>query len=146
MIVFRAREVSALIRGDAERFVRDMGGDLLSTLVFATPVGNPTLWQNPNSAPPGYVGGHARRNWQVGLNNATPRGERPGEDKSGQPTIAEGRAKMKGFKLGGSIVIANNAPYMGRLNDGYSTQAPRLFVERAISRVVRTARLRARRK
>ena len=39
--------------------------DLLGELVSASPVGQPSLWKNPDSAPSGYTGGQLRRNWTI---------------------------------------------------------------------------------
>jgi hypothetical protein len=38
----------------------------------------------------------------------------------------------------GEIYIVNNVPYIGRLNNGYSKQAPSGFVEKAISQAIQT--------
>ena len=67
------------IVGQLERELREDFGEtafaILRNLIFASPVGDPTLWQQP-SAPPGYVGGHFRRNWIVSIGgfNDTVRG------------------------------------------------------------------------
>ena len=39
--------------------------------------------------------------------------------------------------LGDDAVIENAVPYIGRLNDGHSKQAPKLFIEAEIKRVTR---------
>lgn len=36
-----------------------------SRLQDVSPVGNPELWENPKSAPKGYVGGQFRRSWTI---------------------------------------------------------------------------------
>jgi len=128
-----------------ERIDEEIGEDIqrvavaiLSSVVVATPVGNPTLWQNPTSAPEGYVGGHARRNWQVSL-GATIQGVRgvegrgPGKNAASQESLAAGRAQIERVKPSTRrIVIQNNVPYIGLLNDGHSTQAPTSFIETAV--------------
>lgn len=112
---------------------------ILSTVTLATPVGNPTLWQNPSSAPPGYVGGRARGNWQVGI-SAEEAGETGEIDGSGANTISKGRSRLAGYRLGeGKIIVNNNVPYIGPLNDGSSTQAPVGFVEKAVQAAVNQA-------
>lgn len=65
-----------------------------------TPVGNPSLWKH--RAPPGYSGGFARANW----------------DRS-QETQA---------RAGVAVQMTNNAPYIRRLEYGWSRQAPNGFV------------------
>lgn len=96
----------------------------------ATPVGDPRLWKNPNSAPPGYVGGHARRNWIMDVDNPDI-GEREGtEDVTAQETAKAQRFTIERNKR---MVIHNSAPYIRRLNDGHSEQArPAGFVDRAV--------------
>lgn len=43
-------------------------------------------------------------------------------------------AKIKQSKPGEAIYLNNNLPYIGRLNDGYSAQAPSGFFEIAVTR------------
>ena len=111
----------------------------LSNVVRATPVGDPKLWQNPGSAPPGYVGGHARRNWQVSLQASSDLivGS-PGSGLGAGGATAE--AVNKGTNVieranprnTSRIIIQNSVPYIGRLNNGHSEQAPVNFVEMAV--------------
>lgn len=75
--------------------------------------------------------GRARGNWQVAL-NAPASGTLEVEDKSGAGAIAQGSSTIAGHKSGGSIHITNNLPYIGRLNDGWSAQAPAGFVQKAV--------------
>ena len=51
---------------------------------------------------------------------------------SAAQTIANARAVLKSKKPGQSIFITNNLPYIRRLNDGHSGQAPAGFVERSV--------------
>jgi hypothetical protein len=56
-------------------------------------------------------------------------------DYSGEATIAEGTAVIKGSSPrpdGTSIIISNGMPYGPRLNEGWSSQAAAGFVERAV--------------
>ena len=49
-----------------------------------------------------------------------------------------GIASLLGYTIElGEVFISNNVPYIVRLNDGSSTQAPAMFVETAIERGVR---------
>lgn len=50
---------------------------------------------------------------------------------SAQETIAAAKAMLANKKPGQSIFITNSQPYIRRLNEGYSRQAPAGFVERA---------------
>lgn len=53
----------------------------------------------------------------------------PGQAASQQAAIA----KLTAYRLGrGSVFISNNVPYIGRLNDGSSRQAPSGFVQAAV--------------
>lgn len=52
--------------------------------------------------------------------------------QDGYQSIARMEAAFRNAKPGVPMHITNNLPYIGRLNDGYSTQAPANFVEMAI--------------
>jgi hypothetical protein len=86
-----------------------------NTLVLATPVDT----------------GRARANWLPSLNVAIT-SVTDAVDKSGSGAIAKLSSVMSNFKLGDDVYISNNLPYIGRLNDGYSKQAPIGFVEKAV--------------
>lgn len=90
-----------------------------------SPVGNPELWKHP--APAGYVGGHFRANWQLGINEL-PRNELPGVDASGGETQAKLVAEVPDKAAGNVYYIANNVPYALRLEYGWSSQAPQGMV------------------
>jgi hypothetical protein len=115
---------------------------LVRNLVMATPVGNPELWKT-KYPPKGYTGGHARAAWQVSFGD-------PIEvdidanvvDASGEASLASGVGLALGYgnlynmtRTGEAPVvwIVNNAPYIERLNDGWSSQAPAGFFETALS-------------
>lgn len=101
--------------------------ELLAKLVFANPVGNPDLWKHSRS---GYVGGHSRRNWQiVTLPGAA-------QDKVGGPPI-DPYAAAAGIQLQTKrIWIENPVPYMQRLNEGWSSQAPAGWIDDALRAVL----------
>lgn len=72
--------------------------------------------------------GRARANWQVGL-NAPKRGALlENFDKGGSSTISRNRTAARGTRAGETVYISNNLPYINRLNEGYSAQAPANFV------------------
>lgn len=112
---------------------------VLSAVVVATPVGNPTRWKYPKSAPKGYVGGHARRNWSVSIGSPFSgvrgvEGRGPGKNAARGEALNRGKRTIKNFrKANQRIIIQNNVPYIGRLNDGHSTAAPRNFVQAAVA-------------
>lgn len=94
--------------------------------------------------------GRARSNWIVAL-GAPSRDViepyAPGADGStgganATAALAQGSATIAGYSglLHGSIAISNNLPYIGRLNQGSSAQAPAGFVEKAVQSAVRAVR------
>ena len=100
----------------------------LQTCISATPVGNKTLWRQPDRAPRGYVGGRARANWFVGLGGPS---TEMTEDTAGD-ALGVGQSAINGSQPGESIHINNNLPYIVPLNEGHSLQAPAGFVEMAV--------------
>lgn len=81
----------------------------------------------------------ALSNWIVTLES--PSGQQikphfPGSQGSTQRASAEtlnsAKLVLRNKKPGQAIFITNNLPYIRRLNDGYSAQAPAGFVERAV--------------
>jgi hypothetical protein len=104
----------------ADLVVKKIVLDIGSRLVYRTPVGDPTYWLSP--APPGYVGGRARGNWQysIGEPNTSETGiiDATGENTlGGIDVVSEGAASQVHY-------ITNTLPYIQRLEDGYSRQAP----------------------
>lgn len=90
-----------------------------------SPVGDATYWKNP--PPAGYIGGHFRANWQLGV-GAMPMGEVPGVDRTGEKTQGRIMAEIPEAAAGKVYYIANNAPYAQRLEYGWSRQAPQGLV------------------
>jgi hypothetical protein len=86
-----------------------------------SPVGDAVYWKN--KPPKGYVGGHFRGNWQLGV-GALPAGVMPGTDPTG--TAAQGRilAAVPDEASGKVYWLANNVPYADRIEHGWSRQAP----------------------
>lgn len=107
----------------AELVVRQSAVALQSGMVEKSPVGDPSQWKNPTSAPPGYVGGRFKGNWQTGIGvinadiSAAP-------DKSGNGSIARALATVQNWKAGQTIFLTNSLPYAAELERGSSTQAP----------------------
>lgn len=96
--------------------------------------------------------GRARSNWQVSIGTpveTTREAFAPGElgstaGPNAQAAIAEGQQVINQRRSGETIFITNNLPYIQRLNDGYSAQAPAGFVQTAVQRAVEYVRTRAR--
>lgn len=96
--------------------------------------------------------GRARSNWQVSIGSPI-ESERepfaPGElgstaGPNAQAAIAQGEQVINRRQPEETIFITNNLPYIQRLNDGYSAQAPVGFVQTAVQRAVEYVRTRAR--
>ncbi|WP_307887243.1 hypothetical protein [Brucella abortus] len=119
-------QIRAIVRGIeglTERVVTAISFNIVANLVEDTPVDT----------------GWARANWvpAIGTSMDTPASARP--DQSMVPgAVARqqaGQASLLGYRLAqGSVFISNNVPYIMRLNDGSSQQAPRGFVQAAIAR------------
>lgn len=89
--------------------------------------------------------GRARSNWIVSLGEAATDEREPyaegsglgkGEGSNAAGALAQGQAVIAGRRSGTDIYISNNVKYIGRLNDGWSAQAPSGFVQAAIKRAV----------
>ena len=134
---FNVTEIITSIDNFVAKDIQRVAVAILSAVVVATPVGNPTRWKFPASAPEGYVGGHARRNWSVSIGTPVTgvrgtAGSGPGNAAT-REALGAGRAKIATFRKNNArIIIQNNVPYIGRLHDGHSTAAPRNFVQAAI--------------
>ncbi len=74
--------------------------------------------------------GRAMGNWYVGVTRPV-RAINP--NRREQEAITQGTTKIESAQSVEfpTIFISNNLPYIGRLNEGYSDQAPALFVETA---------------
>jgi hypothetical protein len=117
-----AKNVSA----NADRLVRRCALAVDGAVVIATPVDT----------------GRARSNWQVRADQpATDTIDPYDEGKDGSTGGANARAALDQGKavisryngnLNRELHITNNLAYIGRLNDGYSAQAPAGFVEKAM--------------
>jgi hypothetical protein len=131
---FDPREITISL----ERALLDDFGEtafaILRNLIFRSPVGDPDRWQDPDSAPPGYVGGTFRRNWIVsigGFNETI----LDAQDPNGATTLASGLSQINKFKktkLGPNLVLQNNVPYANRLAEGHSTLAEAGWVDQQI--------------
>ena len=89
--------------------------------------------------------GRARSNWIAQIGSApsgTVEPYAPGEAGSttganSQAAMDQAEAVISGYNNGQEIHITNNLPYIQRLNDGYSAQAPANFVEQAVAEAAR---------
>ncbi len=96
-------------------------------LTRMTPVGNPDLWKG--SAPPGYTGGTAKSNWWTELGSpSTP----DLENDNASAADAQAAAVAARYKVDQTAFISNNLPYIRRLDEGHSTQAPEGIIDAAL--------------
>lgn len=115
----RIRQTGRNIVKNTDETVRKVGLAVDAAVVLATPVDT----------------GRARGNWQVELDRPAV-GTTSNLSPSGREAIDQGKAtisKYVGGKAQASIHITNNLPYIGKLNEGHSAQAPAGFVEKAIT-------------
>lgn len=123
----RIRERGARIERRASDLAIETAGAINQAVVSATPVDT----------------GRARANWQASL-GAPITSELDAVDPGGGSTIARNNTVIAGHDEGQEIHLTNNLPYIEQLNAGSSSQAPEMFVEKAVqegSRVVKRARL-----
>lgn len=120
----RMRRHGRNIENNAVTMVRRATLAIDTALVLATPVDT----------------GRARANWQASL-NAPPGGEIPAYSAgtagstaalNAREAIAQAEGVAKRSRPGDSIWLTNNLPYIGRLNEGSSAQAPAGFVQTAV--------------
>ena len=115
--------------GTLEKTVRIMAMQAYQNIILATPVGNPDLWKT-KYPPKNYVGGRARANWNIDVNNI----DASTTESTDAPDVAtKSMSGTASYKLADTIYISNNLPYIQRLNDGWSTQAPSNFVETGVT-------------
>lgn len=135
---FDAVEIIESLTNESAEDAQRVAFAILQAVVVGTPVGDPTLWQSHPNTPPGYVGGHARRNWIVSIANTTNLvkgvpGKGGGDNAARSEAISEGTRVIPRFDVERTrLIIQNNVPYITRLNSGHSAQAPANFVEQAV--------------
>ena len=133
----RMRELGRRVETNSPRLVRRTALAIDQAVVLGTPVDT----------------GTARSNWQVEIGGPvteTREAAVPGQGGSSaaanaQAAIEQGREVIDTYRgEGQEIYISNPLPYIGRLNDGSSAQAPAGFVEQSVQTgvdVVTRARL-----
>jgi len=89
--------------------------------------------------------GRARNNWIASVGPVPLGGER-GADPSGSQAIALARQAIDTYKIVfKKILIANNVPYIAKLNGGSSQQAPMGFTSQALAAAIDVAEATAKR-
>lgn len=126
----RNRQIRAVIRGlerFAERVITKIVLDLTANLIETNPVD--TGWSRANWVP--SIG----TPFLADLSGIEPSVAGASAAGTKQQSALAGIAS--GYRLGmGSVFVSNNVPYIVRLNDGSSSQAPAGFVQQAIAKAV----------
>lgn len=135
---FNASEISIQLTKELFDDAGETAFAMLRNFIFRSPVGNPSDWQQPDSAPPGYVGGHFRRNWQVSIGGFNEL-ELPGQAEPAAFTMARGKTVINVWSKTRTafLVIQNNVPYASRLAQGHSLQAEAGWIDQEIAIALR---------
>lgn len=93
-----------------------------------SPVGDVHLWENPKSAPKGYVGGQFRGNWKLSVDEPDLTFTKGLIDSSGSTTVANNiqnitaKYGINRVAYGHRFYLTNNCPYAVMLEQGWSKQ------------------------
>lgn len=129
----RIRSIGQGVEKNADNLVKQTALVADQVVVLSTPVDT----------------GRARSNWiaSIGLPATEERepyapGEKlgRGEGANAQAAIAQAQAEILTRRMGQDIYISNNLPYIGRLDEGSSAQAPANFVAKAIQAAISAVR------
>lgn len=116
----RMRRRGEQVQTGASRIVRAAALAIDQQLVLGTPVDT----------------GRAREGWIASI-DAPANGERVTNnfDRSGQSAIDRANSAISRYRSDKNkrIIISNNVPYIGELNNGSSAQAPSNFIQGAVS-------------
>ena len=105
---------------DADKFTKRITGEMLQQVVVATPVDT----------------GQARGNWRVSVGVLDKKTDQT-QDRSGQGSITKGIATIQsGGGIGKVVYISNSLKYIEKLNNGWSMQAPKNFMQISFTNVV----------
>ncbi|ENU92096.1 hypothetical protein F971_01983 [Acinetobacter vivianii] len=112
-------DFAAKVKQDGEKLIQDIGMDLIQGVIVSTPVDT----------------GTARANWKAS-NTPDLRYDLKDQDKSGQGTINKTYVFFsQNAKLGSLIYLQNNLPYIERLENGWSDQAPQGMVSTSMNMI-----------
>ncbi len=115
----RARQVET----GASKMVRTVALIINQVLISETPVDT----------------GHAVANWQIGISEPIT-SEIDENDPGRTSTIERNASIIRQAPPRKDIILSNNVPYIHKLNEGSSSQAPAQFVEMAVATAVRAAK------
>ena len=126
-MVDQIRQVIDALNGVTEQLMRKITLDIVANLQETTPVD--TGWARANWIP--HIGAELDEDLRgISPDDARISGDQ-GRQQSGIAQVATNYTLTDG-----AIFITNNVPYIERLNDGSSTQAPAGFVQAAIDKAV----------
>lgn len=108
--------------------------DAANTVILGSPVGNPTTWKNPDSAPTGYVGGSYRSAHRISVNRITT-GDNGIESQGSTMMRLDG--ELARFKIGETLFMTNPLPYATRIEYGHSSQAVDGVYRPAVKRLIK---------
>lgn len=111
----RLNRVASRLTEGLERVVAEVTEEIGRELVPATPVDT----------------GFARGNWRPSL-NAPATVPVTNNDPTGAATIARITTVARQYRVGDTVYITSNIPYIERLNEGSSPQAPAGFVQKSV--------------
>lgn len=108
--------------------------DAANVIIEGSPVGNKDTWQNPNSAPKGYVGGSYRSAHRISINKIT-------RDDNGIESQGSTMMRLDGelarFKIGETLFMTNPLPYATAIEYGHSSQATDGVYRPAVRRLIK---------
>lgn len=127
-------DLSKWVEGAEEKanlVVKSIIVDLMRNIDMRSPVGKREIWEvniarasrGLPPTPKGYLGGHFRANWQLGV-DTVPTGEINGIDPTGALTLSAAIGAIPDDVIGHRYHYVNNTPYALPLENGHSTQAP----------------------
>ena len=102
--------------------------DLLTRIIRRTPVDE----------------GTARGNWMTTINTPSKDVDKSIKDKEGGKAISRATKTAKKAKLGNSIYLINNLPYIGALENGHSDQRPEGMVKVTVTEFENIVKVNAR--
>ena len=128
------RKESEAVINALQETVKVTAISLFNGVILSSPVGNTDLWENPSSAPQGYVGGRFRSNWFLSFGAPS---SKTTDSTSEQLNRLKEVSEISKVKYSDAYTLANNLPYAERIENGWSTQAPTGVVAPNESRVER---------
>ncbi len=126
----RLNQIASTVERRAPMVVKHIATAMAPVLVYATPVDT----------------SRARANWQAGI-GVVPQSvlfsepdKPPSADYGGRAAVSAILGTVASYPGGSYLAIANNVPYIQRLNRGWSAQAPAAFVQQSVAVGIRALR------